>query len=148
MFLDKEVYMKKVSVVWLVNWLLLAIAVSVLVYTRNNLQHQIEILRVENRVTRDAFAVLSRTNWVFKDVRLTATGTYDLSVASLDKTGTELDIVTFAVNGGAFRPYTRGMGRYGQPRALRGKRVTFRFPVAPPYGDNLVFGGLLEFSIE
>lgn len=110
------------------------------------LETQILKVQSENQVTRDAFLALTRTNWLFKDARLAASG-YTVTVASHDDRNLEIKTLECTVPATALSPHLRNMDRYGEPRALKGKPVVFRLPQGPPYGNTLVFDGLLEFAI-
>lgn len=111
------------------------------------LQTKIEIAEFDNREIRSAFQALTKTNWVFKDAQMAVPGYYTVTIASLGAGNLEIQTLDFTVPAKAFSIYLRNMDRYGEPRALKGKPVTFRLPQGPPYGEHLVFNGLLEFAV-
>lgn len=135
------------SFVMSIGIILTAYSVLSLSSTARSLRGEVASLKEENRNTRNAFQALMRTNWLFKDARLAESGYYTVTVASHDDRNLEIKTLEFTAPARAFSPYLRNMDRYGEPRALKGKPVVFRLPQGPPYGNTLVFDGLLEFAI-
>lgn len=135
------------SFVMSIGIILTAYSVLSLSSTAKSLRAEVAHLKVKNQAIKDALLALTRTNWLFKDATLAESGYYTVTVASHDDRNLEIKTLEFTVPATAFSPYLRNMDRYGEPRALKGKPVVFRIPQGPPYGNTLVFDGLMEFAV-